>query len=142
MSSTLAYSAYLERDGPSEWALVVPDVPEATFGASSKKDVWANAAGVLALALCSYPDRKLPFPAAGPPQNNAEMITIPATESAKLFIRQAMASQDLTVADLARMFEIDHKSARRVVSLRHNTRMDFLEAVLAKLGVRVALMAA
>jgi antitoxin HicB len=132
----------LEHDGPGEWALVFPDVPEVVFGASTEKEAWANAVDVLALALTSYPDRHLPFPGASALKKNRRMIDVPATESAKLFIQQAMAAQGLNVADLARMLKTDHKSARRVLSLRHNTRMDYLEAVLAKLGVRVALMAA
>jgi antitoxin HicB len=142
MSSTLAYPAYLREDEPGEWSLAVPDVPEVAFGASTENEAWANAVDVLALALCSYPDRNRPFPEASPVKKNGRMIVVPATESAKLFIRQAMASQGLSVADLARMIKTDHKSARRVLSLRHSTRMDYLEAVLAKLGVRVALMAA
>jgi antitoxin HicB len=140
--NTLSYPAHLEQDGPREWALVFPDVPEVVFGAATEMEAWANAVDVLALALTSYPERHLPFPKASPLKRNGRMIAVPATESAKLFILQAMASQDLSVADLARMLKTDHKSARRVLSLRHNTRMDYLDAVLAKLGVRVALMAA
>ena len=70
------------------------------------------------------------------------MISVPAIQSAKLFIRQSMAAQNMNVADLARLMKTDHKSARRAVSLAHKTRMDQLEAVLGILGVRVALMAA
>jgi antitoxin HicB len=142
MASTLSYPAYLKQESLREWSLVFPDVPEAVFGASTERGAWANAADVLALALVSYPDRSLPFPKPSPLQKTWRMIDVPIIESAKLFIRQAMASQGLSVADLARILKTDHKSARRILSLRHNTRMDYLETVLARLGVRVSLTAA
>ena len=142
LSLVLTYPARVERDGPADWAIVFPDVPEAVSGADTEAEAWAQAAEVLALALCSYPARKLPFPKPSRPGKRDRMISIPVTHAAKLFIRQAMAEQDLSVANLARLAKTDHKSARRIIALSHKTRMEPLESVLAMLGVRTALMAA
>lgn len=142
MKFPLAYPCRLERDGENEWAIVFPDVPEAVFGASSPEAAWDGAVDILALALCSYPERGLPFPTPRPVKRGNRLVVIPAVMAAKLFIRQAMSDKRMNVADLARLLKTDHKSARRVISLSHNTRMDQLEAILGALGVRVALMAA
>ena len=142
MSFSLTYSAKVVCEGPDEWTLIFPDVPEAVSGADSEAEAWSEAPDVLALALLSYPRRGLPFPQPGTAAQHDRLIGVPAVQSAKLFIHQAMVARSMTAADLARQLDSDHKSIRRILSLSHNSRMDQLEAVLAMLNVRVVLMAA
>jgi antitoxin HicB len=141
-SEALAYPARIEQDGPKDFSIVFPNVPEAVTGGVTHEEAWANAAEALALALSSYPSRGLPFPSTQAARKGERLVAVPATMAAKLFIRRAMTEQDLSPADLARILKTDHKSVRRILSLSHRTRMDDLEAVLARLGMQVALMAA
>jgi antitoxin HicB len=138
----LAYPAYVEQDGPGDWAVVFRDIPEAVTGGESPDTAWQLASDALAVALTSYPARFLPFPIASEPRPGERLISVPAIESAKLFIRDAMAKSRMSAADLARLAETDHKTIRRILALDHRTRMDELERILRLLGVRVTLMAA
>ena len=142
MSAALTYPAICVLEGPNEWTLIVPDVPEAIFGADTEEELWRDAPDVLALALLSYPRSGQPFPTASTTTANSRPLGVPAVQSAKLFIHQAIAARGMTAADLARLIGTDHKSVRRILSLAHNTRMEQLEHVLAALNVRVVLMAA
>jgi antitoxin HicB len=142
MSAALTYPANAVLEAQNEWTLVIPDVPEAVFGADTEAELWRDAPNVLALALLSYPRSRQPFPSASATLANARLVSVPAVQSAKLFIHRAMAARGMTAADLARLLDTDHKSVRRILSLAHNTRMDQLEQVLAALDVRVVLMAA
>lgn len=138
----LSYPAHLEQDAPDDWAVVFPDVPEVVTGGPSPDEAWSMAEDALAVALSSYPARGLNFPKANAAKPGQRMFTLPAVIAAKLFIHDALAKQKLTAADLARLIDGDHKAARRILKLTHNTRMDELERILGLLGVRVVLMAA
>lgn len=141
-NEALVYPARMECDGPGDYAIVFPDVPEVVTGGATPEEAWSGAADALALALCSYPERRLPFPRPGTARKGEWMIAVHATEAAKLFIRRALAERKMTAAELARELGTDHKSVRRILSLSHRTRMDDLESILERLGVRVALTAA
>lgn len=138
----LVYPARVEQDGPDDYAVVFPDVPEAVTGGSTVENAWSQAPDALALALASYPALGLPFPRPSSPRQGDRLVGVPATQSAKLFIRRAMAERGMTTADLARLIGADHKTARRIIALGHGTRMDQLESVLKSLGIKVTLMAA
>jgi antitoxin HicB len=141
VSHPLVYPVSVFRDG-SDFVLDCRDVPEAVFSGDTEDEAWAEAVNVIALALLSYPRMNSPFPVPSQPRLGERMIAMPATETAKLLIHQAMAARGMGAEDLARLIDTDHKSVRRILSLAHNTRMDQLEHVLAALDVRVVLMAA
>jgi antitoxin HicB len=138
----LSYPAQLEENARSDWSIVFPDVPEVVTGGRSPDEAWSNAEDALAVGLSSYPTSGMDFPKASAAKPGQRMIALPAVIAAKLFIRDALAKRQLTAADLARLIEGDHKTARRILKLTHNTRMEELERILGLLGVRVVLMAA
>jgi antitoxin HicB len=140
--TTLRYPAFVEKDGPRDWSVVFPDVPEAVTGGRTEAEAWANAPDALAVALASYPARRLVFPAPSRPKKDPRQISVPAIQAAKLFIRSELARREMNAADLARLLDIDHKAVRRILDLHHPSRMDQLELVLTRLGVAVTLIAA
>jgi antitoxin HicB len=59
--------------------------------------------------------------------------------AAKLALAAAMVSQGVTQVELARRLAIDGRQVRRLLDLRHGSRIEHLEAALAVFGKSIEL---
>ena len=59
---------------------------------------------------------------------------LPALETAKVLLLNEMVSQGVRKAEMARRLDVHMPQIDRLLDLRHNTRIDFLEKAASKLG--------
>ncbi len=128
--------AYPAKLSPDSGAICVefPDVPEAlTFGAT-EAEALGQAADALAVALSVYLEEGRDLPLPSRPRRGQAMVALPLLTATKLAIYQAMRVQGVSTAELARRLGVDHKSARRILDLDHQSKVEQLEAAAAALG--------
>ncbi|MBF0625965.1 MAG: type II toxin-antitoxin system HicB family antitoxin [Magnetococcales bacterium] len=130
------YPVDLAEDTNATILVAFPDFPEAhTFG-DDREEALMRAIDALETVLEDYVDgqRDLPRPsaAAGRPT-----VTPSAQVCIKLDVHAAMRSGRVGKAELARRLGWPLAQVNRLLTLRHATRMDLMEAALAALGKRL-----
>ena len=119
-----------------------PDVPEAiTFGAD-EDEALLQAVDALETGLSFYIDARKPLPTPSQSAPGQKTVRPSALESAKLGVYQAMTTQGIRKAELARRLGWHLPQVDRLFDLNHASRFDQIEAAARALGrhleVRVA----
>ena len=91
----------------------------------------------LAKSIYVYHGREIP--ASIEPEPGQHVIYQPIQFAAKAALWNAMREQGLRVADLARLLEVSHPVAARLVDFEHTSKIEQLERALASLGKRITL---
>jgi antitoxin HicB len=119
-----------------------PDVPEAiTFGADAD-EALLQAVDALESALAFYVGDRQPLPLPSKPKRGQPTVRPSPLECTKLGVYQAMVTQGVKKAELARRLGWHVPQVDRLFDLKHASRFDQLEAAARALGrtieVRVA----
>ncbi|GAB3484357.1 type II toxin-antitoxin system HicB family antitoxin [Azotobacter salinestris] len=115
-----------------------PDIPEAHSAGDTIEELLANAVDGICLALTIYVDQVRSIPPASPAGEGQHVVHLPAQAVAKIALWNTMREQGLRVADLARLLEVSHPVASRLVDFDHTSKMEQIERALAALGKRLA----
>ena len=138
----LDYPVNLEADAEGGFVLTFPDVPEAITQGEDEDEALLYAVDALGTALSFYVDSRKPLPNASKPKRGQRTVRPSALEGAKLGVYQAMMSQGIKKAELARRLGWHMPQVDRLFDLRHASRLDQIEAAARALGrqleVRVA----
>ena len=138
----LDYPVNLEADAAGGFVLTFPDVPEAITQGEDEDEALLYAVDALETALSFYVDSRKPLPNASKPKRGQRTVRPSALEGAKLGVYQAMMSQGIKKAELARRLGWHMPQVDRLFDLRHASRLDQIEAAARALGrqleVRVA----
>ena len=138
----LDYPVNLEADAEGGFVLTFPDVPEAITQGEDEDEALLYAVDALETALSFYVDSRKPLPNASKPKRGQRTVRPSALEGAKLGVYQAMMSQGIKKAELARRLGWHMPQVDRLFDLRHASRLDQIEAAARALGrqleVRVA----
>jgi antitoxin HicB len=124
---------------PDEGTILVtfPDVPEAiTFGAD-EDEALLQAIDALESALSFYVDDRKPLPVPSKPKRGQRTVRPSALECAKLGVYQAMTTQGVKKAELARRLGWHMPQVDRLFDLKHASRLDQIEAAARALGKQV-----
>jgi antitoxin HicB len=114
-----------------------PDVPGAhTFG-EDREEALLRAPDAIETMLMCYIDfrRDIPMPRAG---RRGPFVTLPALTEAKLALYTEMRAAKVGKAELARRLNWHLPQVDRLLDLRHNSRLDQLEAAFRALGKRIS----
>ena len=135
---TFVYRATFEP-GDKRGAIVVsfPDVPEAITQGKSKVHAHQQAAEALGLALLSYPARGLPLPKSK--ARSGVPVAVEADIAAKLALLEAFRAAAISKSELARRIGKDEKEVRRMLDVRHPTKLPALTEALRALGKRLVI---
>ena len=134
----LRFRVKLSKDTNDTILVVVPDVPGAcTFG-EDREEALLRAPDAIESALMGYIDlrRDIPVPRAG---SKGPFVTLPALTEAKLALYTAMRTTKVGKAELARRLNCHLPQVDRLLDLRHNSRLDQLEAAFRALGRRLSI---
>jgi antitoxin HicB len=124
---------------PDDGSILVtfPDVPEAiTFGAD-EDEALLQAVDALESALSFYVDDRKPLPVPSKPKRGQRTVRPSALECAKLGVYQAMTTQGVKKAELARRLGWHMPQVDRLFDLKHASRLDQIEAAARALGKQV-----
>lgn len=120
-----------ERDG---YVVTFRDIPEATTGASTKKEAIEMAGDALATAMEFYfEDRRLvPMPTKA--RDGEELITLPASVAVKVLLLNEMLRENVTPSKLAKKLDASPQTITRIVDLHHATKIDTLAEAFKVMG--------
>ena len=143
----VAYVAVTQQDGPTDFLVSFPDVPEAITQGDSLADARINAHDALAAALQGYLKRDRAFPVATTTTRHrvegGSTLWQTAVEpklAARARLAAEMQAQGISNVGLAKRMGRDEKAVRLILSGRGASLDKTLEALRA-VGVMAALAA-
>lgn len=130
----LSYPVTLTPDDDT-FLVKSPDFPELTTFGETQEDALLYAVDALEEAIASrIADREdLPSPSRGKTR-----ITLPTQTAIKTLLYQAMRTNGITKAELARRLHWHAPQVDRLLDLNHASRMDQLDAAFAAVGQRIS----
>jgi antitoxin HicB len=133
------YPATIKQDEDGQFIVSFRDVPEALTSGETLEEALAEAVDCLVVALDGYIDERepRPLPRASPGRPGEHGVAVPPLIAAKLALHHAMRDAELTPAALAARLGLSEPAARQLLDLGHGSRIEHVEAALAKLGKRI-----
>ena len=131
-----AYPITIERDDNGTLLVSFVDVPEAHTFADDEDEITARATDCVLTALEGYMKDRRPIP---PPSREVtgRAVLLPPLAVAKIELYEAMRNAGVRKAELARRLRWHMPQVDRLLSLRHGSRLEHLEAALAALDHRL-----
>jgi antitoxin HicB len=133
--------AYPAKFTPQKKAYMVtfPDIPEAITCGYSEQEAMEFAVDALETVLSEYIKRRREIPRASEGRGkNVWLVVLPALAEAKVQLYQAMHSQGVRKAELARRIGWHKSQMDRLLDLTHDSRLDQIETALKGLNKRLA----
>lgn len=131
------YAVKLSRDRKDGGYVVsCRDVPEAITQGETIEEALAEAEGALQAAIEGRIEDGLEIPSPSRPKPGERPVATPITTALKAAVYVAMAEQQVSKSELARLMHVHEKEARRMLDPRHPTKVPTLERALAALGRR------
>jgi antitoxin HicB len=116
------------------------DVPEALTCGQDEKEALRLAQEALVLALTEgYMAVRRSIPTPSKPKRGQRTVTVPPLVAAKLAVYQAMLEEGVTQVELAARLHQDDRQVRRLLDVKHRSRLDMLERALHALGRQMVL---
>lgn len=133
------YPAAVERDEDGQYIVSFRDVPEALTSGGTLDEALAEAVDCLVVALDGYVDerRPRPIPRPSPSRPGEHAVAVPPLIAAKLALHDAMRDAGLALAMLPDRLDLSEPAARRLLDLGYRSRIEDVQAALAKLGRRI-----
>ena len=127
-----AYSLRIEPDDNGTLRLSFVDIPEAHTFADDEDEITARATDCALTALEGYMKDRRPIP---PPsrERTGRAVVLPPLAVAKIELYEAMRNAGVRKAELARRLRWHTPQVDRLLSLRHGSRLEHLEAALTAL---------
>jgi antitoxin HicB len=133
--------AYPAKFAPEKKAINVtfPDLPEAITCGYSEEEAMEYAVDALEAILSDYIKRRRDIPKPGKARGKGmRLVALPALSEAKVRLYEAMRSQGVRKADLARRVGWHKSQMDRLLDLTHASRLDQIETALKGLHLRLA----
>ena len=133
----LSYPAQFTPEGRG-FVVTFPDIPEALTDGDSEAEAMEYAVDAIITIFTEYIKRRHGIPRASKVRGKGiRMVVLPALEEAKIRLYEAMREAGVRKADLARRMGWQKSQVDRLLDLRHRSRLDQIEAALAKLHKRL-----
>lgn len=117
------------------------DVPVAPVSANSRERLIGAAREALLDSLQTSITERMRVPLPSEPQDDDVLISIPASASLVIHLSNAMLDKRIAPAELARLLDISRQEVHRMLSIRHQTKIDRVADALAAMGVALELAA-
>jgi antitoxin HicB len=116
------------------------DVPEALTCGGDEKEALHLAQEALVLALTEgYMAVRRNVPKPSKPKREQRTVAVPPLVAAKLAVYQAMLEEGVTQVELAARLHQDDRQVRRLLDVKHRSRLDMLDQALKALGRQMVL---
>jgi antitoxin HicB len=133
----LAYPVDLTPDTNGTFLIGCPDLPEVNSVGDDEDEALLNALDAIESALEIYFDEKRSVPMPSTPAPGQAVVHLPALITAKVLLWNEMLAQGVRKAELAHRLGCQMPQVERLLDLRHSTKIEQVEAALARLGKRL-----
>ena len=127
-----AYPLTIEPDENGTLLVSFVDIPEAHTFADDEDEITARATDCALTALEGYMKDRRPIPAPSR-ELTGRVVVLPPLAVAKVELYEAMRNAGVRKAELARRLRWHMPQVDRLLSLRHGSRLEHLEAALTAL---------
>ena len=127
-----AYPLAIEPDDNGTLLVSFVDIPEAHTFADDEDEITARATDCALTALEGYMKDRRPIPAPSR-ELSGRAVVLPLLAVAKIELYEAMRNAGVRKAELARRLRWHMPQVDRLLSLRHGSRLEHLEAALTAL---------
>ncbi|MDQ0124684.1 putative RNase H-like HicB family nuclease [Pseudomonas lini] len=131
------YAIRFERDDSSGLAVFCRDLPELNSYGDDREHAKREAVDAIETTLSIYVDQRRAIPEATPPENDEEVISLPAVTVAKIALWNEMMKRGMRKADLRRLLGVAQTQGDRLVDFLHTSKMEQLEAALEALDTSI-----
>lgn len=127
-----AYPLTIERDDNGTLLVSFVDIPEAHTFADDEDEITTRATDCVLTALEGYMKDRRPIPAPSR-ELTGRAVMLPPLAAARIELYEAMRNAGVRKAELARRLRWHMPQVDRLLSLRHGSRLEHLEAALTAL---------
>lgn len=135
------YPAHFEPAEEGGFVVTFPDLPEGITQGDTYDEAMEMAEDVLISCVEIYFDEEKPFPAPGMAKKGEESVFLPDSIYAKVLLHNTMLKNKMSKAELARLTSIRPPEIQRILTPSHNTKIDTISRIMAKIGTPIALVA-
>src|SRR3546814_20146080 len=118
----LIYPARIEKDGAA-YVVSFRDIPDALTSSRSQKEALRMASDALVTAMDFYFEDRREVPMPSKPRKGEAMVELSTSVAAKVLLLNAMLSEHVTPATLARKLRTTPQSVTRIVDLLPATKI-------------------
>lgn len=138
----MEYVVTLTWDTNNTYWVQCPDIPEMNSVGDTVDEALKEALDGLETAFMIYMDERRAIPMPTPAKESDYKVRIPVKVAAKVLLFNEMIAQKVTKAEMARRLDGFQASADRILSIKHSTKLETLEAAFAVLGKHLDLRVA
>jgi antitoxin HicB len=132
-----AYPATVTRDEDGRLLVRFKDLKGAVTDGATNQEALAEARDALSEALMAAIDAGEDIPSPSPARRGQVVVAPDPTVALKAALHMAKRRQGITAADIARKLKIDHKDARRLLDVRHPSKIQSVARALGAMGLQV-----
>lgn len=134
----LAYPVKFTPDDNGTVMVEIPDIPEVTSVGDDEEEALLNVMEALECAIQIYFDERRPVPMPSQPQKGQKTVCLPALETSKVLLWNEMFAQKIRKAELARRLNVYPPQIDRLFSLKHSSKIEFVEKALHAIGKQLS----
>jgi antitoxin HicB len=131
------YRYTLERQTNGWWLVRFPSVPEALTEGETQAEARANALDCVIAALEGYMKAGRPLPRDSERRLSSDRAVLPSLVTAKLAVYETMRARGWSKLRLAKELGMPENSIRRLLDLRHSSRMQAIDQALGKMNAEL-----
>lgn len=131
-----SYAAFIHKDG-DDYVVSVRDLPEVVTAGDTFEEALTLAEDAIEVVVASRMERDLPLPTPSPAIAGEYVVQLPAQLAAKAAVYFAWKESGISKSELARRIGRTETEARRILTPRHGTKLEQLDAAAHALGSRL-----
>lgn len=113
------------------------DFPELNSVGDTEAEALREALDAIETCFMMYMDDRRAIPVPSAAQADEHLVYVPIKVATKVALYNEMLAQGVTKAEMARRLTGYQASVDRILSIRHSTKLETLEAAFAVLGKRL-----
>lgn len=133
----MQYAVTLTPDTNNTYMVRCRDLPELISCGDNIEDALKEALDAVETCFIMYMDDRRPIPTPTATQADEYSVYVPIKVATKVVLYNEMLSQGITKAEMARRLDGFQASVDRILSIKHSTKLETLEAAFAALGKRL-----
>ncbi len=134
------YPANFEKSEEGGFVVTFINLPEGITQGDTYEAAMEMAEDALISCVEIYFDDEKPFPVPRMVKKGEESVFLPDSVYAKVLLHNTMLKNKMSKAELARLTSIRPPEIQRILTPRHNTKIDTISRIMAKIGNPIALV--